>query len=418
MCADRPVVALVDAYATGRHLRAAFAELGAEVVHVASTTEPMASMLAPDLSTYHASLVCTDPVRAARELAALRTTAVVAGQEPGVPLADVLSELLGLPTNGSALAAARRDKYLMIEALRKAGVRCADQVKSDDIDLVVAWAERRGYPVVVKPLAASGAQGVQICANAGEARRAAAEILGTTTMYDQLNTEVLAQSYLDGVEYVVDSVSGEGGRYTCGVWRYDKRRVGTRNIYHSMTLLPADDELVPVLTAYVDDALDALGIAFGPTHAEVMMTSAGPTLVEVGARLMGVVDPAFDIECCGADQAGVTALAYLRPAEFRDRYAGRTYRMRRTACRYFATTELTGTVTDIDQDVLAEINALESARVVTLKVSRGDRIRPTVDLPSSPMVAHLAHESATAFERDYRRLVELSGRLLRTRLLP
>jgi biotin carboxylase len=369
-------------------------------------------MLAPDLSTYRAALVCADPARTARELTAFRPVAVVAGQEPGVPLADVLSEMLELPTNGSALAAARRDKYLMIEALRKAGLRCADQFRSDDVESVVAWArERADYPVVVKPLAASGGQGVQICADAGQVRRAAAAILGTTTMYEQVNTEVLTQSFLDGAEYVVDSVSGEGKRYTCGVWRYEKHRSGTRNNYHRKTLLPADDPVVETLTRYVDDVLDALGIAYGPSHAEVMLTAAGPALVEIGARLMGAVDPAFDTECCGADQASVSALAYLRPDEFRASYAGRSYRMHRAACMYFATTELDGTLTRIDADVRAEIDALESARVVTVRVRPGDRLRPTVDLPTSPLVAHLAHESSSAFERDYRRIVELTPHL-------
>jgi hypothetical protein len=409
---DRPVVALVDAYATGRHLRAALVALGADVVHVSSTAEPMTSMLAPDLNTYRAALVCADPVRTARELAAFRPVAVVAGQEPGVPLADVLSELMELPTNGSALATARRDKYLMIEALRKAGLRCADQVKSDDVESIVAWARDRGdYPVVVKPLAASGGQGVQICADAGQVRRAAAEILGTTTMYDQLNTEVLAQSYLDGLEYVVDSVSCQGKRYTCGVWRYEKNRTGTRNNYHRRILMPDDDPLVPVLTGYVDDVLDALGIAYGPSHAEVMLTSAGPALVEIGARLMGAMDPEFDTECCGADQASVSALAYLRPAGFLDSYAGRTYRQRRAAFQYFGVTDLDGTLARIDDDVLAEIDALESTRLLTVRVRPGDRIRPTVDLPSSPLSAHLANESPAALERDYRRLDELAARL-------
>lgn len=413
MCADRPVVALVDAYATGRYLRAAFAALGADVVHVSSTPEPLPTMLAPDPSTYAASLVATDPVATARELARFRPVAVVAGQEPGVPLADVLSELLEVPTNGSALASARRDKFLMIEAVRKAGLRCADQFRSDDVDAVVVWARRgAGYPVVVKPLAASGAQGVQICGDATQVRRAATEILGTTTMYGQRNTEVLAQSYLDGVEYVVDSVSRGGRRYTCAVWRYHKHRGGTRNIYDRMALVPHDDPVVPTLTGYVDDALDALGIANGPSHAEVMLTSSGPALVEVGARLMGVVLPEFDAANLGADQATVSALAYLRPERFLAEYAGRGYRLRRAGCVYFAATGLDGTLAGIDEDVLAELEGLESTHSVTVKVRRGDRVTPTVDLPSSPVTAHLAHESADALERDRRRAVALTARLL------
>ncbi|MEV7026412.1 phosphoribosylglycinamide synthetase, partial [Kitasatospora sp. NPDC093558] len=239
---DHPLVVLVDAYGTGRHLRAAFAGLGADVVHVSSTPEPLRSMKAPDLGSYTAALVAENPAEIAERLAELRPAAVVDGQEPGVPLADRLSELLGVPTNGSALSAARRDKYLMIEAVRNAGVRCARQFKSDDVDALVAWArEQEGRPVVVKPLAASGAQGVSICSDPARVRRAAEAILGTVTMYGETNVEVLAQSYLAGTEYIVDTVSCRGRRYNAGVWRYDKRRVGAHNVSHRDVLVPQED---------------------------------------------------------------------------------------------------------------------------------------------------------------------------------
>lgn len=409
---DRPVVALVDAYGSGRHLRDAFARLGADLVHVSSTPEPLPSLRPPGLDAYRNALVCTDPVRTARELAALGTVAVVAGQEPGVPLADVLSELLDLPTNGSAQSAARRDKYVMIEAVRKAGLRCAEQLRSDRVELIVDWAERLGdYPVVVKPLAASGAEGVSICADAGEVRQAAAAILGTRTMYGQANTEALVQSFLAGTEYIVDTVSCRGRRYTSGVWRYDKRRRGTRKIYHSIVLVPPDDPVVGALAPYVHDVLDAVGVRFGPAHAEVITTPDGPALVEIGARCNGVLLPAFDDACLDANQAQASALAYLRPAEFLTRFAGRTYGKRRDGFVYLMDTDLDGTVARLDDDALAGLAGVNSVRALDVKVRPGGRIRPTVDLPSSPLAVYLANESGADLDRDYRRVLDLSARL-------
>lgn len=409
MRSDRPLVALVDAYGTGRDLQRAFLDLGADVVHVSSTEEPLTSMKAPNLGECLASLVCSDPEVTAKELDALRPVTVVAGQEPGVLLADVLSEMLGLPTNGTALSPARRDKYLMIEALRRAGLRCADQFRSSDVETVVEWAQRRGqYPVVVKPLAASGSQGVAICVDAEQVRHAAQAILGTTTMYAQVNTEVLVQSYLPGTEYVVDIVSWARQRYTCGVWRYQKRRQGNHNVYHLMALVPPDDPVVAELTSYVHEVLDALGIQHGAAHAEVMMTPDGPALVEIGARMNGGMLPAYDRECCGADQATLTALAYLRPQEFLARYAGGSYQLRREAVVYDVETELEGVLARIDDDVLAELHGVESVREVVLKVRPGDRLRPTTDLPSSPMTIHLCNTSMEGLMRDHHRVTALS----------
>ncbi|MFJ8214497.1 ATP-grasp domain-containing protein [Streptomyces sp. NPDC096033] len=414
MRAENPLVVLVDAYGTGRHLRAAFARLGARTVHLSSTPEPLKSLKAPDLSSYETALVSAEPLETLRRLAELSPALVVAGQEPGVPLADLMSEMLGLPTNGSALSAARRDKYLMIEAVRKAGVRCARQFRSDDADAVAAWArEQDGRPVVVKPLAASGAQGVSICADPEQARAAARAVLGTVTMYGETNTEVLAQSYLAGTEYIVDTVSCRGERYDAGVWRYDKRRRGARNVSHRDVLVPPDDPVVAELTAYTHDVLDALGIEFGAAHAEVMMTPDGPALVEIGARMNGAMHPGFDDWCCGADQARASALAWLRPEEFGEEFAGRTYRRLREAFVYHVATDLTGDVDHVDTSVLAEIEALESVLAVTVKPGPGDRLRPTVDLPSSPLTVHMAHADTAALARDQTRVLALSQKVFR-----
>jgi ATP-grasp domain-containing protein len=409
---SRPVAVLVDAYTSGNYLPPAFDALGVDVVHVQSTPELMSSMLAPDLRAYRANLVCLDPAGTAAELAAFEPIAVLAGQEPGVPLADELAERLGLPGNAAAGSAARRDKYEMIEALRAAGVRCADQFVSDDAEEIVAWAQRRAeYPVVVKPLCSAATDGVQICADAGQVRKAAEAVLGSTDIYLRANDRVLAQSYLSGPEYVVDMVSVRGSRYTCGVWRYHKRLLGTHNIYDREAVLRAGDPTVAELIAYTDEALRAVGIEYGPSHAEVIMTADGPTLVEVGARLAGNMHPRFHDECVGANQADLTALAYSRPAEFLAGYAGDRYTKRCEACVYTAPTDQDGIVERVDEAVVAEIEALPSVFGVHAKIKPGGRIRPTVDLYTSTLRVFLRNNSEVALLRDYHRVQELKDRV-------
>jgi biotin carboxylase len=345
-------------------------------------------------------------------LAAYSPIAVVAGQETDVLLADALSERLGLPSNGTALSSARRNKYDMAEALRRAGVRCAEQFKSDSAEDVVAWAEAAGrYPVVVKPLASAATDNVAICADPEQVRTAAETILGTEMLWGEANLEVLAQSYLDGTEYVVDMVSWQDRRYTCGVWEYRKRQVGVHNIYDYEVLLPASDSRVPELIGYVDSALRALGIEYGPTHAEVILTADGPALVEVGARTAGNLSPAFHDQCLGANQAGLTALAYARPQEFLDRYAGRCYTAGCQAWVYNTPTDRAGVVTRIDRVVVAEIQALPTVSELIVKLREGWRMTPTVDLLSSTLKVFMAADSTEELQRDYQRITELKDRV-------
>ena len=405
----RPVAVVVDLWTCSNFLLDAFTALGVDVVQVKS--DPELAAFGAGLN-YLATVTGADPAALADQLAPYSPVAVVAGQETDVLLADALSQRLGLPSNGTALSSARRDKYDMAEALRRAGVRCAEQRKSRSAEDVVAWAEAAGrYPVVVKPLASAATDSVAICADAEQARKAAEAILGAKTIWGETNDEVLVQSYLDGVEYVVDMVSWQGRRFTCGVWEYHKRLVGVHNIYDYEVLLPAEDSRVPELVAYVDSALRALGIEYGPTHAEVIRTPDGPALVEVGARTAGNLSPTFHDQCLGANQAGLTALAYARPQEFLDRYAGRCYTALSQAWVYNTPTELAGKVRGVNQDVVAEIEALPTVRELIVKLRPGWRMTPTVDLLSSTLKVFMAAASTQELERDYQRITELKDRV-------
>ncbi|MFF8940354.1 ATP-grasp domain-containing protein [Streptomyces paradoxus] len=412
----RPAAVLVDAYTTGNHLPPAFNRLGVDVLHVQSTPQLMTSMTPPDFARYAAVVPFGSPEETAARLAAYRPLCVVAGQEPGVPLADELSERLGLPTNGTALSAARRDKYEMIEALRRAGVRCADQFRSGDPQELVDWAEHRGaYPVVVKPLSSAATEGVAVCQGPEEVRKAAEAVLGTRNIFLEPNDQVLIQSFLRGEEYMVDSVSYGGRRYCTGVWQYHKQLRGVHRVYDQETLCAPESSPVPELVAYMDQVLAALGIQYGPVHAEVIVTAEGPTLVEIGARLSGAVLPDFNDRCHEVNQADITALAYVRPGEFLERYAGRTYRKLRHAAVIDTATELEGVVECIDEDVFREIDSLESVHFLRAKIASGRPIRPTVDLYTSTLVAYTVHESEEQLRRDYERIQELKDRVYRLR---
>jgi hypothetical protein len=400
------VVTVVDGYSAGNFYPAAFADSGAALIHVQSTPELIPTMLAPDLGRYAENIVMTGEPNAEAKvldrLRHLRPTCVIPGQESAVLLADRLSEALGVPTNGTRCSPARRDKYAMIETLRAAGLRCADQVKTSDPAVAVGWAESNGYPVVVKPLSSAATDGVQVCQDSGQVRDAAEAVLSGRDIFDFANDEVLVQSYLPGIEYIVDTVSSDGLRYACGVWQYEKDLLPSgRNIYDKDILVDPDGVVAETLIAYVDDVLRALDIRWGPAHAEVIVTPEGPALVEIGARLNGNLDPGFHDVCVGNNQAAVTALAYLDPGRFRRELGGRRYRRLQPAVVYNAPTVLDGVVESIDDETVTRLRELESAHVVAVKLKPGARIRPTVDLLTSPLRVFLTAPDDDQLMADY-----------------
>ncbi|MBY8875057.1 ATP-grasp domain-containing protein [Micromonospora sp. PLK6-60] len=410
---DRPVAVIVDAYSAGKFLPAACQRQGADVVHLQSTPEFLSSVPPPDLRPYLANVVHAsgDWRDTAAALAAYAPVAVLAGQESAVPAADTVAGLLGLPGNPAGTSALRRDKFRMIDALRAAGLHCARQLRSADPEEVVSWAGREaGYPVVVKPLSSASTDGVSICRDPAEVRAAVAAVLGSTDIFGRRNTEILAQSFLAGDEYVVDVVRGAGGeRHVCGIWRYEKAMIGAKRVYDRDLLIDPGSPEVAELVPYLDAVLDALDIRFGAAHAEIMLTPAGPALVEVGARVNGLIDPGFHDLCLDGNQADLLAMAAVRPQEFRRRNAAEArYRKRREAMVVHGRTSRAGIVARIDEEALARIAALDTVRLVVPRLAVGDRMRPTTDLLSSPLRVFLAADRPQDLIADHRRIQQLT----------
>lgn len=385
-----PVAVVVDGYSTGGLLPAAFHRLGVRVVHVQSTAELVPGMVPPDLDDYLANIVCADDASIAdcvARLAEYQPIAVLAGQQLGVQLADRLSTRLGLPSNGSALSAARGDKYRLIEEVRAAGLRCAAQLRGERPEDLVGWAEQNGsYPVVVKPLSPASTDNGFLCRDAGEVRAAAEHVLGGEDAFGTANGEALVQSYLPGAEYIVDTVSLAGQRYVCGVWEHEKRVLGEgRSIDDKDVLCDPYDAPVVDLIAYVDQVLDALDIRYGPAHAEVKLTPRGPALVAIGARLSGTTTPGFHDACVGANQAELTALAYADPEAFRRRYATRIYRKHQDALVHNTSTTREGEIVGIRQAVVDKLESLPTVFGLSVRLTAGQQLRPTVDLSTSPL---------------------------------
>jgi len=411
----RQVAVVVDSYSAGNFLPAAFAPYDIRLVHVQSTPELIPTMSPPNLSAYDENIVMDGEAALVERLRGYDPVCLVPGQESSVELADRLSTALGLPSNGTALSRARRDKFEMIEALRRAGVRCARQLRTAEPAAAVAWAAGEGArPVVVKPISSAATDGVFICTTPEQVRAAAEHVLGTSDIFGFRNTEVLVQSYLRGTEYIVDTVSSDGRRYVCGVWRYEKTLLPDgRNIYDRDILVDPASPVVAELVRYVDEVLDALGLRWGAAHHEVIVTEDGPVLVEVGARLNGNLDPGFHDVCTGGNQAALNVRAYVRPAEFQKEYGDRTYPKLRSGVVYNAPTELEGVVTAVDEDVVARITALPTVHKVLVKIKPGGRVRRTVDLLTSPLRVFFVADDDAALAADHAEVRALKDRVYR-----
>lgn len=432
---NMPIALIVDGHSSGRYYPETLKDQGYTCVHVQSTKKPIKALGAIDKTPYaHEFIYEGDLEKLAEEINRKypgQIACVIAGSEAGVSLADELSEKLGVRSNGTKKSKARRDKYEMVEVLRSQGIKTVEHFKSKDLTEILSWTKKHGkWPVVLKPISSAGTDGVYICNNEKEVEAAYQVIKGKKNVFEQENFEVLVQSYLDGQEYVVNSIncidpaSGKPYHFVNDIWLCKKQEFHGHRIYDYERLLSFDGEAQRKLVAYINNVLEALEINYGPSHAEVMLTADGPILVEVASRFSGGTNPGMSMMCVGYNPLELAVLSFTDPKKFFTAIAAHenpglddkkktstqettsaVEKLRNRSVKKYAAvldlaTNLKGEVVAIPLKEELETAGLQSIYSVKFKVSPGQEMTPTVSLLTSPVQFHLVHpdESTIVYE--------------------
>ena len=426
------IVVITDTFSTGQLLASMLYNQGYSIVRVLSADLGDLLEFAPDgaVCEFIKTLVVNTERAWDSEmeilLAELRKldlpiSAVIAGAETGVELADELSERLGLPlSNGTALSEARRNKFVMGETVRAAGVRAVLQLKSCDLTeicsfLLSDW-KPEPFRVIVKPLDSAGSDDVTLCLDLDQVRAAFTTIIGKVNGLGLVNSAVLVQEFLEGQEYVIDTVSRHGEHKVVAVWAYDRRAAnGAQFVCHGQRLLTADEEHVRELIEYEFKVLDALGIKNGPTHGEVKWCRGEPVLVEVGARCHG--GDGFWTDVCdevygGYNQAQLTIDAYLNPESFAKCPSVPLQRQAYGCLKWLISSQPEGTLAQYCPRDVAELKAMASYRGHQFFKEAGETVKPTQTCFTWAGCVKLANVSLSAMERDYARIEVLEATTL------
>eukprot|EP00746_Dinoflagellata_sp_MGD_P157706 gnl/MRDRNA2_/MRDRNA2_86294_c0_seq5.p1 gnl/MRDRNA2_/MRDRNA2_86294_c0~~gnl/MRDRNA2_/MRDRNA2_86294_c0_seq5.p1 ORF type:complete len:382 (+),score=98.19 gnl/MRDRNA2_/MRDRNA2_86294_c0_seq5:579-1724(+) len=315
----------------------------------------------------------------------------------------------------------RRDKYPMQEALRESQLRAIKQKFAKSPEEVFKWMKDADmeFPLILKPATGAGTEGVRKCNNVEDVVHAfmAECTSGKVNICGVQNAGLIAQEFLQGPEYVVDSIScGKGKHAVVAFWKYQKMADLT---YEYAKLMESSGEVQDSLRFYIEKVLDAVGIYYGASHAEVIMTKDGPCLVEVGARMHGGHGPSVMQDATGfghheflADLTlGGKAAERMREWVILDK----TYRYDLVQHAYYGQLnnrpewQLTGTLQEeigafipgINEKVVSDAQAglnfvnLHPAAIRQFHAvaHKGDQLQITSDLLSSPGVFLVINES-------------------------
>lgn len=202
-----------------------------------------------------------------------------------VPLAEV-REAMGLPGLSVQAALNFRDKSRMKDVLRAHRLPCARHALASKFVDAVAFAERVGFPLVVKPQAGAGAQSTYRVDDA----QALSEALDLTR--PSVTAPVMLEEFITGSEHSFETISIDGTPVWHSLTHYHPTPLEVlRNPWIQwVVVLPreVDHPMYDDIKAAATEALSALGQTTGLSHMEWFRRADGSVAIsEVAARPPG-----------------------------------------------------------------------------------------------------------------------------------
>lgn len=398
-------VAIVDGYSTGRFYAPKLKAQNVDCVHVQSEVEinpfDVASFRPDD---YLKNIVNTSLSETSAALRKEGIDAIVSGSESGVILTDTLAMELGLPGNDYALTIARRDKQKMQDALKMAEVQGPFSLEvASKAQFLQEFPHDLTNKYVVKPKDAAGSDGVHICNTTQEVESAIGTLLGQMNCMGSVNDTVLVQEFLEGAQYIVNTVSARGRHAVAEIWLDQRVEVAHGIAYSHEQLLPLNGSTQDILSEYALSVVQALGIKEGPAHHEIILTKTGPKLVEVGCRPQGSIDPFVIEKAIGYSHVSLTVDTVINPDVLSENLK---FMQEPSLVRCVSLiSHKTGRVSETRN--LAKVCRLKSFATVHNIAKIGDDIHVTVDIATSPGVFYLAHPNIAQLESDYQEIRQI-----------
>ena len=239
-----------------------------------------------------------DPDEAAAQAVAFDSEypidAVIPVDEDTAVAAAHISEALNLRQNPVRAAAAAKNKALMREVLREAGVQVPKHLKfslDDDLNSVAGSVT---YPGVVKPVYLSTSRGVMRVDNREEFLTAVKRLEKIITEKEVARRggvtarNVLFEEFVPGVEVALEGLVTDGELRVLAIFDKPDPLDGP---FFEETIYVTPSRLTPEIqqsiVSVTQDAISAMGLLRGPVHAELRVNERGPWVIEVAARAIG-----------------------------------------------------------------------------------------------------------------------------------
>ena len=199
--------------------------------------------------------------------------------------AAYVAEKMGLPGLKNHVARTVTDKYLARVKMKEGGVKSPNFIKVNTLNDFVKGLDEIEGNKIIKPVDSSGSRGVQLI-NGILSTEEIEGLFNRTISYSR-ESAIIIEEYLVGNEISVEALVKNGKTYIIAYT--DKYKTAPPlfvEIGHSQ---PANLTLEQkyLINSLVLTVVDVLGLDNTLLHVEIIITSKGPMIVEVGARAGG-----------------------------------------------------------------------------------------------------------------------------------
>lgn len=261
-------------------------EVGAEVYGVADSHR---DSLTPEMRSYLTGylqvprIMDEDDViaRVSAWLGGRTVDRVLANWEPLTILAARLREQFQMPGMSSDVVRGFRDKQIMKERVKAAGLRVPRSVRVRSEKEIRAAVEEIGFPLVLKPIAGAGSADTYKVSD----KKSLEEVMVAMRHVQEASCE----EYIEGEEFTYDTVSIGGVPAYENVASYLPKPIEARNVeWISPVIITVRDMKQPRLQGGLQlgrNVLKALKMGDGFTHMEWFLTPKGEAVFgEIGCR--------------------------------------------------------------------------------------------------------------------------------------
>ena len=203
---------------------------------------------------------------------------IVPGNERGVILATKLSHELNLLGNPIENLDAMTLKDEMHKRLAQKGLRSIKGKVVRSLEEALDFYDSEGLKeVVIKPVYSAGSASVRICIDRAEMVDSIKHLFDNVNYYGDQIQELLIQERINGIEYIVNTVTHKGVHRVTLIWKYNKVRTSDGAIVYDSCETVNELSLGEAeMVEYAYKVADALGIQYGPVHGEYMIDENGP----------------------------------------------------------------------------------------------------------------------------------------------